>query len=71
MNRSDEERWAYRISAVAKKLDISKAKAYELVREGKIRVVKIGAMLRVPADELLKLVRASNPSSSSDTTPQS
>jgi excisionase family DNA binding protein len=41
---------------VQKVLGISNSSFYKLVREGKIRTIKIGASTRVPPDEVERLI---------------
>lgn len=47
------ERLAYKVTAVAEKLDCSRAKAYQLVQSGELESIKIGNDRRV-TDTALK-----------------
>ena len=43
------------VEELSKVLHISRTKAYELVRAGTIRSIRIGAQYRIPADALKEL----------------
>jgi excisionase family DNA binding protein len=49
------ERLFFRVTEVAEIIGVSKSKAYELVANGTIPSVRIGGLLRVPAEVLRKL----------------
>lgn len=46
----------FRVSRAAKLLDVSRSKAYELVASGELRSVRLGSMVRIPADAIDELV---------------
>jgi len=46
------ERILYRPSEVGEAIGVSRARAYELIAEGTIPSIKIGASIRVPVDAL-------------------
>lgn len=50
-------RVAYSIDETAAMLGISRWSAYQLIRRGDLRPVRIGARQRVPAEQLERLVR--------------
>ena len=52
IERSAPERLAYRVSEAAEALAISRSRFYELVSEGRIRVLKEGARTLVRRTEL-------------------
>ena len=49
------DRVFYRVTEIAELIGCSKSKAYELVASGTIRSVRIGGLLRVPAEALREL----------------
>jgi excisionase family DNA binding protein len=50
------ERILYRVTELADLIGCSKTKAYELVASGEVPSVRVGNMLRVPADALRKMI---------------
>jgi len=46
------EKLAYRIPEAAEAIGISRTKTYNLIKEGKLPSVRIGASLRVPVEAL-------------------
>jgi excisionase family DNA binding protein len=60
-----KERLAYRVSEVADLIGCSKSKAYDLVAAGELRSIRIGGLLRIPADALKEILdaRSSHPGS--------
>ena len=50
------ERWAYSITEVGALTSLSRATLYRLEKAGKLRVVKVGGRMLVPADSLRKLL---------------
>jgi excisionase family DNA binding protein len=50
------EKLLLRVSELADAIGCSKSKAYELVGKGLIPSVRIGGLLRVPADALRKMI---------------
>ena len=53
-----QRRLAIRVSEAARLLDISRSKAYELIRTGKLPSIIVGKTVRVPVDALEALVRS-------------
>ena len=47
-----------RIAAVAARLDCSRDTVYRLIREGRLRAVKLGADMRIASDELERYVES-------------
>ena len=45
------------VPQMAKELNISRNTAYELIRSGQIRSVRIGRQIRIPRDALLEFLR--------------
>ena len=46
-----------RVSTVAKILDVSRSKAYDLIYKGVIPSIELDGMLRVPEKELERIIR--------------
>jgi excisionase family DNA binding protein len=51
-----EGRIGFRVAKAAELVDLGKSAMYELINQQKIKVVKIGKEMRVPATELLRLI---------------
>ncbi|MFY8144421.1 MAG: helix-turn-helix domain-containing protein [Caulobacter sp.] len=58
IERSTPERLAYRVSEAAEALAISRSRFYELVSEGRIRILKEGARTLVRRAELERYLDA-------------
>jgi excisionase family DNA binding protein len=52
MNKQKLERWAYNADELAEILGISRSSAYALIKGGTIPSVRLGRLVRVPADSL-------------------
>lgn len=48
-------RQLYSVNRTAETLDISRAKAYDLMKRGLLRYVMIGAVRRIPAEEIARI----------------
>lgn len=53
-----DEGGVIKVKELAKKLDISIIKAYQLIRERKIKSIRIGRAIRIPIEEYLKFLRS-------------
>ena len=46
-----------RVADIADTLQIGRNRAYELIKEGKIRAIKIGKQYRIPRDSFIAFVK--------------
>jgi excisionase family DNA binding protein len=56
------ERFAYRVSEACEKLSIGRTSLYQLVKDGKLKLIKIAGRTLVPHSELERLTRVDAPS---------
>lgn len=56
-HQQQPRRLAVRVAEAARLLDISRSKAYELIRTGALPSIQVGKTVRVPVDALEALVR--------------
>jgi excisionase family DNA binding protein len=50
------EKLAYRVSEAVEATGIGRSKLYLLIKQGRLRTVKVGSITLIPASELLALV---------------
>jgi excisionase family DNA binding protein len=54
-------RLAYRVSEFAALIGVDKSTAYRLVREGRVRYVRLAGDMRIPADAIETFLRGESP----------
>jgi hypothetical protein len=52
----EQGRIAFRVPKAAALIDLGKSALYELINKQQVRAVKIGAEMRVPVTELLRII---------------
>jgi excisionase family DNA binding protein len=55
--KNDPQQRLHRVSVAAKILDISRSKAYAMVNAGELPFVRLGNLIRVPADALEEFIK--------------
>jgi excisionase family DNA binding protein len=58
---ADDERDAYSVEEVAKRLGISVRHCYQMIRKGKLPAIKLGHRLLVPKEQLEAFLRGEWP----------
>lgn len=56
MNQQSVERLTYRVHEAAAALGISRSRCYQLVAQGTIPAIRIGASIRIPVAELHAMI---------------
>lgn len=62
------ERMLYRPTEAAEAIGISRARAYELIKDGVIPSIKIGASIRVPVESLRSWIASQAAAATADRT---